>query len=81
MERRFLHAIGEFRLTGIAQRGRRVRFRSGHHFFQIPGPTNVPERVLRAIDRATIDHRGPEFAELALECIRLAKPVFQTTAR
>jgi alanine-glyoxylate transaminase / serine-glyoxylate transaminase / serine-pyruvate transaminase len=53
-------------------------FRSGHHFLQIPGPTNVPERVLRAIDRATIDHRGPDFAELALECIRLAKPVFQT---
>jgi len=54
-------------------------FRSGHHFLQIPGPTNVPERVLRAIDRATIDHRGPDFAELALDCIRLAKPVFQTS--
>ncbi|TAM90590.1 MAG: serine--glyoxylate aminotransferase, partial [Candidimonas sp.] len=34
---------------------------SGRHFLQIPGPTNVPERVLRAIDHATIDHRGPEF--------------------
>ena len=34
---------------------------SGRHFLQIPGPTNVPDRVLRAIDNATIDHRGPEF--------------------
>ena len=37
---------------------------SGRHFLQIPGPTNVPDRVLRAIDRPTIDHRGPEFGEL-----------------
>src|SRR5262249_31436267 len=41
--------------------------RSGRHFLQIPGPTNVPDRVLRAIDRPTIDHRGPEFARLATE--------------
>ncbi|HEY0476332.1 MAG TPA: aminotransferase class V-fold PLP-dependent enzyme [Kofleriaceae bacterium] len=54
-------------------------FHSGVHFLQIPGPTNVPERVLRAIDRATIDHRGPAFAKLALETIELAKPVFQTS--
>jgi alanine-glyoxylate transaminase/serine-glyoxylate transaminase/serine-pyruvate transaminase len=46
---------------------------------QIPGPTNVPERVLRAIDRSTIDHRGPDFAKLALETIDLLKPVFQTS--
>ncbi|MBA3296345.1 MAG: serine--glyoxylate aminotransferase, partial [Acidobacteria bacterium] len=38
--------------------------RSGRHFLQIPGPTNVPDRVLRAIDRPTIDHRGQEFARL-----------------
>ena len=38
--------------------------RSGRHFLQIPGPTNVPDRVLRAIDRPTIDHRGPGFGEL-----------------
>ncbi|HEY0396471.1 MAG TPA: aminotransferase class V-fold PLP-dependent enzyme [Candidatus Elarobacter sp.] len=54
-------------------------FRSGVHFLQIPGPTNVPERVLRAIDRSTIDHRGPDFAKLALETIDLLKPVFQTS--
>ena len=35
---------------------------TGRHFLQIPGPTNVPDRVLRAIDQPTIDHRGPEFA-------------------
>ena len=37
-------------------------FKAGRHFLQIPGPTNLPERVLRAMDRAIIDHRGPEFA-------------------
>ena len=37
---------------------------SGRHFLQIPGPTNVPDRVLRAIDGPTLDHRGPEFAVL-----------------
>ena len=36
----------------------------GRHFLQIPGPTNVPDRILRAIDRPTIDHRGPDFARL-----------------
>ena len=55
------------------------KFRSGIHFLQIPGPTNVPERVLRAIDRATIDHRGADFAALALETFALLKPVFGTT--
>jgi alanine-glyoxylate transaminase/serine-glyoxylate transaminase/serine-pyruvate transaminase len=42
-------------------------FRSGRHFLQIPGPTNVPDRVLRAMDRPTIDHRGPDFARLSGE--------------
>jgi alanine-glyoxylate transaminase/serine-glyoxylate transaminase/serine-pyruvate transaminase len=54
-------------------------FRSGVHFLQIPGPSNVPERVLRAIDRSTIDHRGPAFAKLSLEIVELAKPVFKTS--
>ncbi|HET9047005.1 MAG TPA: serine--glyoxylate aminotransferase, partial [Casimicrobiaceae bacterium] len=43
------------------------RHPSGRHFLQIPGPTKVPDRVLRAIDQPTIDHRGPEFAQLTLE--------------
>ena len=42
-----------------------MAYQSGRHFLQIPGPTNVPERVLRAIAAPTIDHRGPEFADLA----------------
>ncbi|HET7200719.1 MAG TPA: aminotransferase class V-fold PLP-dependent enzyme [Burkholderiales bacterium] len=52
--------------------------RSGRHFLQIPGPTNVPDRVLRAIDRATIDHRGPEFGKMGLEILEGLKAVFQT---
>jgi len=51
---------------------------SGRHFLQIPGPTNVPDRVLRAIDQSTIDHRGPDFARLTLEVMERLKPVFQT---
>ena len=51
---------------------------SGRHFLQIPGPTNVPDRVLRAIDRPTIDHRGPEFARLGLSLLERIKPVFGT---
>ncbi len=53
-------------------------FHSGVHFLQIPGPTNVPERVLRAIDRATMDHRGPAFADLTREIERSIRPVFGT---
>ena len=52
--------------------------RSGRHFLQIPGPTNVPDRVLRAIDRPTIDHRGPEFAALGHEVLDGLKQVFRT---
>ena len=51
---------------------------SGRHFLQIPGPTNVPDRVLRAIDRATIDHRGPEFQKLGQEVLAGLKDVFRT---
>ena len=51
---------------------------TGRHFLQIPGPTNVPDRVLQAIAMPTIDHRGPEFAELAKEVIAGMKRVFQT---
>lgn len=51
---------------------------SGRHFLQIPGPTNVPDRILRAIDHPVIDHRGPEFARLGLEVLEGLKAVFQT---
>jgi len=52
---------------------------SGRHFLQIPGPTNVPERILRAIDSATIDHRGPDFSRLALEVLDGLRVIFKTT--
>jgi alanine-glyoxylate transaminase/serine-glyoxylate transaminase/serine-pyruvate transaminase len=51
---------------------------SGRHFLQIPGPTNVPDRVLRAIAQPTIDHRGPEFAALASSVLEEVRPVFGT---
>jgi alanine-glyoxylate transaminase/serine-glyoxylate transaminase/serine-pyruvate transaminase len=53
---------------------------SGRHFLQIPGPTNVPDRVLRAIDHPTIDHRGPEFAALGKTVLAGMKKVFRTDA-
>jgi alanine-glyoxylate transaminase / serine-glyoxylate transaminase / serine-pyruvate transaminase len=51
---------------------------SGTHFLQIPGPTNVPERILRAMARPTIDHRGAEFSRLGLEVLDGLKEVFKT---
>ena len=52
---------------------------SGRHFLQIPGPTNTPERVLRAIAAPTVDHRGPGFAEFTLDLLAALKPVFKTS--
>jgi alanine-glyoxylate transaminase/serine-glyoxylate transaminase/serine-pyruvate transaminase len=52
--------------------------RTGRHFLQIPGPTNVPDRVLRAISAAVIDHRGPAFATLGSEVLEGLRPVFGT---
>lgn len=51
---------------------------SGRHFLQIPGPTNLPDRVLRAMDRAILDHRGPEFAALGREVLEGLRRVFET---
>ena len=50
----------------------------GRHFLQIPGPSNVPDRILRAIDQPIIDHRGPEFAALAIAVIAGMKRIFRT---
>ncbi len=55
-----------------------MSYTAGRHFLQIPGPTNVPDRVLRAIDRPTIDHRGPEFQQLGTEVLAGMKRVFKT---
>ena len=51
----------------------------GRHFLQIPGPTNVPERILRAIDSATIDHRGPDFSHMAMELLAGLGKIFKTS--
>jgi alanine-glyoxylate transaminase/serine-glyoxylate transaminase/serine-pyruvate transaminase len=53
-------------------------YHAGRHFLQIPGPTNVPDRVLRAIDNPTIDHRGPTFGALGRDILTELKQVFQT---
>jgi alanine-glyoxylate transaminase/serine-glyoxylate transaminase/serine-pyruvate transaminase len=54
-------------------------YHTGRHFLQIPGPTNVPDRVLRAMDQPVIDHRGPEFAALTAEVLEGLQRVFQTS--
>src|SRR5512136_2835561 len=51
----------------------------GRHFLQIPGPTNVPDRVLRALAQPTIDHRSPEFAKLGKEVLGGLRPIFKTS--
>jgi alanine-glyoxylate transaminase / serine-glyoxylate transaminase / serine-pyruvate transaminase len=55
-----------------------MAYQSGRHFLQIPGPTNVPDRVLRAIDQPTIDHRGPAFQRLGKELLEGLKAIFKT---
>ncbi len=53
-------------------------YKAGRHFLQIPGPTNVPDRVLRAMDYPTIDHRGPDFAKIGASCLAGIKTIFKT---
>ena len=55
-----------------------MTYKSGRHFLQLPGPTNVPERVLRAMSRPTIDHRGPEFQKLTERLLTELKWMFRT---
>ena len=54
------------------------KYRTGRHLLQIPGPTNVPDRILRAMDYPTIDHRGEEFFNLAKKCLSGIKDIFKT---
>ena len=55
-----------------------TEYHAGRHFLQIPGPTNVPDRVLRAIDNATIDHRGPAFGRMGMGVLTNLRAIFQT---
>ena len=57
-----------------------MAYQSGRHFLQIPGPTNVPDRVLRAIDNPTMDHRGPAFGRMGQELLEGIKKIFKTKA-
>ena len=57
-----------------------MSYRAGRHFLQIPGPTNVPERVLRAMARPTIDQRGPEFQALGHAVLDGVRQLFRTTS-
>ena len=52
---------------------------SGRHFLQIPGPTNVPDRILRALSQPTIDHRGPRFASMTREVLDGLQQIFKTS--
>ncbi len=52
---------------------------AGRHFLQIPGPSPLPDRILRAMDTPIIDHRGPEFSKLAKRCLDGIKTIFKTT--
>ena len=54
------------------------KYMPGKHFLQLPGPSNVPDRILRAMDYPTIDHRGPDFTVLAHECLDGMKSIFKT---
>ncbi|MGR3499378.1 MAG: pyridoxal-phosphate-dependent aminotransferase family protein [Limimaricola soesokkakensis] len=54
---------------------------AGRHFLQIPGPSNVPDRILRAMDYPTMDHRGPAFADVGRAALEGAKWVFKTDSR
>jgi alanine-glyoxylate transaminase/serine-glyoxylate transaminase/serine-pyruvate transaminase len=51
---------------------------SGRHFLHVPGPSQVPSRILRAISLPTIDHRGPEFGQLALKVLSGIQQIFKT---
>ena len=54
------------------------KYMPGKHFLQLPGPSNVPDRILRAMDYPTLDHRGPEFSDLANFCLEGIKTIFKT---
>ena len=54
-------------------------YKAGRHFLQVPGPTNIPDRVLRAMDLPAMDHRGPKFADLSKSILERTKLIFKST--
>src|ERR1700724_4412378 len=65
-------------IARIPREGRHMTLHTGRHFLQIPGPTNIPDRVLRAIDMPALDHRGAEFAELGFAVLTAMQRMFRT---
>ena len=55
-------------------------YKTGRHFLQVPGPTNLPDRILRAMNRPAIDHRGSQFAELSKRILERIKLILKSTA-
>src|ERR1700730_1538007 len=66
-------------IARIPREGRHMTLHTGRHFLQIPGPTNIPDRVLRAMDMPALDHRGAEFAELGFAVMAAMQRMFRTT--
>jgi hypothetical protein len=62
----------------ISANGLESTIHTGRHFLQIPGPGNIPDRVLRAIDRPVMDHRGAEFATIVKEALENMRTIVQT---
>ncbi len=54
-------------------------YKSGRHFLQVPGPTNIPDRILRAMNSPAMDHRGPKFADLSKDILKKIKLIFKST--
>ena len=54
-------------------------YKAGKHFLQVPGPTNIPDRVLRSMDLPAMDHRGPKFADLSKSILERTKLIFKST--
>jgi len=71
--------VTSFPLNFLGEENPLMSYLSGRHFLQIPGPTNVPDRVLRAMAEPTIDHRGPEFAKLTHKLLNDLKQIFKTS--
>src|ERR1700724_1016789 len=65
-------------IARIPREGRHMTLHTGRHFLQIPGPTNIPDRVLRAMDMPSMDHRGAQFAELGFAVLGAMQRVFRT---
>jgi alanine-glyoxylate transaminase / serine-glyoxylate transaminase / serine-pyruvate transaminase len=74
-----LFVAGRSASIDFGRQGGCMTQRQGHHFLQIPGPSPVPERVLRAMDKQVIDHRGPEFQRLGFDVLEGCKAIFKTS--